>query len=70
VNLSGRLARIGSRAFTWTDTWIVDGCVRFSSNFLRACSSPARALQSGLVQTYALFFIAGLLIALGYYLNR
>lgn len=70
VNLSGRLAKICSRVLSWIDFWIVDGMVRFSSGFLRACSSPARALQSGMVQTYALFFIAGLLIALGYYLNR
>jgi hypothetical protein len=48
----------------------VDGTVRLSSGFLRACSSPARALQSGLVQTYALLFVAGMLIALGYYLHR
>jgi NADH-quinone oxidoreductase subunit L len=70
VNLSGRLTKMCSRVLNWIDVWIVDGTVRFSSGFLRACSSPARALQSGLVQTYALFFIAGLLIALGYYLNR
>jgi NADH-quinone oxidoreductase subunit L len=70
VNLSGRLTKMCSRVLNWIDVWIVDGTVRFSSGFLRACSSPARALQSGLVQTYALFFIAGMLIALGYYLNR
>ena len=70
VNLSGRLTKMCSRVLNWIDFWIVDGTVRFSSGFLRACSSPTRALQSGLVQTYALCFIAGLLIALGYYLNR
>lgn len=70
VNLSGRVAKMCSRVLNWIDFWIVDGTVRFGSGLVRACSSPARALQSGLVQTYALFFITGLLIALGYYLNR
>jgi NADH-quinone oxidoreductase subunit L len=70
VNSSGWLARLSSRLFIWIDFWLVDGAVRFTSGFVKTCSSPARALQSGFVQTYALLFVTGLLLALGYFLNR
>ena len=58
-----------SRILRWFDRWVVDGLVRFSAATVQVLSSCARALQSGLVQTYALLFIAGLLVALGYYLK-
>jgi hypothetical protein len=53
----------------WFDRSVIDGLVRFSAATAQVSSSCARALQSGLVQTYALLFIAGLLVALGYYLK-
>ncbi len=63
-------ADFSSRILRWIDTWIVDGLVRLSSAVVRAFSTPARAIQTGFVQTYALLFIAGLLLALGYYFSR
>jgi NADH-quinone oxidoreductase subunit L len=58
-----------SRLLRWFDRSVIDGLVRFSAATAQVSSSCARALQSGLVQTYALLFIAGLLVALGYYLK-
>jgi NADH-quinone oxidoreductase subunit L len=68
VGSAAWIANRSSRVLRWIDLWIVDGAVRFTSAGVRAFSSPARALQTGLVQTYVLLFIGGLLAALGYYL--
>ncbi|HEY1215229.1 MAG TPA: hypothetical protein VGE93_16485, partial [Bryobacteraceae bacterium] len=59
-----------SRLFNWTDSRILDGIVRFISTFTRFLSWPSRALQTGFVQTYALLFIVGAIVVLGYYLVR
>lgn len=68
VRSAAWVANRSSRVLRWIDLWIVDGAVRFTSAGVRAFSSPARAIQTGLVQTYVLLFISGLLAALGYYL--
>lgn len=68
VNGAAWMARKVSRFSRWTDRHLIDGLVRFTSGFVRALSSPARAMQSGFVQTYAFLFVAGLLAALGYFL--
>jgi NADH-quinone oxidoreductase subunit L len=68
VNGSAWAARQVSKASRWVDRYLIDGFVRGTSGTLQFLSSPARALQTGFVQTYALVFIAGLLAALGYYL--
>ncbi len=59
-----------SRLSRWIDRYLIDGLVQFTSHGLRFLASPARALQSGAVQTYAFLFIAGLLAALGYFIVR
>ncbi len=59
-----------SRLSRWIDRYLIDGLVQFTSHGLRSLASPARALQSGAVQTYAFLFIAGLLAALGYFIVR
>ena len=68
VNGAAWVARKVSRFSRWTDRYVIDGLVRFTSGFVRSLSSPARAMQSGFVQTYAFLFVAGLLLALGYFL--
>ncbi len=68
VNGSAWATRQVSKASRWVDRYLIDGLVRGTSGTLQFLSSPARALQTGFVQTYALVFIAGLLAALGYYL--
>ena len=57
-------------AFGWFDSAIIDGAVRSISTGARFLSWPSRALQTGFVQTYALFFLAGVVAALGYVLSR
>jgi hypothetical protein len=52
----------------WTDNWIVDGAVRAFGFFVRLLSYPARMIQVGFVQGYALLIVVGVLLLLGYYL--
>jgi len=66
AGLSQRLAS----ASGWTDYRLIDGMVRATSTLTRFLSWPFRAMQTGFVQTYALLFIVGAIVALGYYLIR
>jgi len=68
VNGAAFLTRKVSRFSRWFDRYVIDGLVRFTSGAIRAFSTPARAMQSGFVQTYAFLFVVGLLAALGYFL--
>jgi NADH-quinone oxidoreductase subunit L len=70
VNGAGWFTRFTSRLSIWWDTWIIDGTVRLISFTVKMCSYPARILQTGRVQAYALFFVAGVLLFFGYYLVR
>jgi NADH-quinone oxidoreductase subunit L len=69
VNGAGWLTRFSSRVSMWWDTWIVDGAVRFSSFFVKMMSYPVCILQTGRVQAYALFVVAGALAILAYYIG-
>jgi NADH-quinone oxidoreductase subunit L len=68
VNATGWLARLTSRLSIWWDTWIVDGAVRLSSFGVKMSSFPVRLLQTGYLQGYALVFVLGVAVVLGYYL--
>ena len=70
VNGAGWLTRASATLSMWWDTWIVDGAVRFTSFFVKFLSYPACLLESGRVQTYALFVVVGVLAFLGYYVAR
>jgi len=70
VNGSAWLTRLTSTLSIWWDTWIIDGAVRGGSFGVKVASYPVRLLQTGLVQTYALFIVVGVLIFLSYYLLR
>ena len=70
VNGAGWLTRTSATLSMWWDTWIVDGAVRFTSFSVKLLSYPACLLESGRVQTYALFMLVGLLAFLGYYVAR
>jgi NADH-quinone oxidoreductase subunit L len=70
VNGAGWLTRFSSKFSIWWDTWIVDGAVRFGSFSVKLLSYPVCLLQSGRVQTYALFVVVGFLAFLGYYVTR
>jgi NADH-quinone oxidoreductase subunit L len=70
VNGAGWLTRFSATISMWWDTWIVDGAVRFTSFSVKLLSYPACLLESGRVQSYALFVVVGLLAFLGYYIAR
>jgi len=70
VNGAGWLTRFTSRVSIWWDTWIVDGAVRLSAFLVKMSSFPARVLQAGYVQLYALVFVLGVALVFGYYLMR
>jgi NADH-quinone oxidoreductase subunit L len=70
VNGAGWLTRASAKLSMWWDTWIVDGAVRFTSFSVKLLSYPACLLESGRVQTYALFVVVGVLAFLGYYVAR
>jgi NADH-quinone oxidoreductase subunit L len=70
VNGTGWLTRFLSALSVWWDTWIVDGAVRLLAFTVKMTSYPVRIVQSGYLQSYALFILAGVALALGYYLTR
>ncbi len=70
VNGAGWLTRFTSRLSMWWDTWVIDGSVRLGSFLVKLASYPVRILQTGLVQSYALFIVIGMALFLGYYLWR
>jgi NADH-quinone oxidoreductase subunit L len=61
-----------SESFLWKifDVEIIDGLVNGSAKFFGGLSSALRYTNSGVVQTYALSIIAGILAILGYLLAR
>jgi NADH-quinone oxidoreductase subunit L len=68
VNGAGWMTRFTSTASIWWDTWIIDGSVRLGSFLVKLSSYPVRIIQTGLVQSYALFIVIGVLLFFGYYL--
>jgi NADH-quinone oxidoreductase subunit L len=70
VNGAGWLTRFSASVSMWWDTWIVDGAVRLGSFFVKMLSYPVCILQTGRVQTYALFVVLGVLAIFGYYATR
>jgi NADH-quinone oxidoreductase subunit L len=70
VNGAAWLTRLNSRASIFWDTWIIDGFVRLSSFLVWLSGYPARMVQTGYVQTYALFVVLGLLVMFGMYVTQ
>jgi NADH-quinone oxidoreductase subunit L len=68
VNGVGFLTRLIARISMWGDTWIVDGSVRVSSRLVWVLSFPVRLLQTGLLQSYLLVMVVGILGLFGYYI--
>jgi NADH-quinone oxidoreductase subunit L len=67
VDGAGWLTRFISRVSMWWDTWIVDGSVKLGARIIWVLSIPVRMIQDGLVQSYMLFIVIGLIGFLGYY---
>jgi NADH:ubiquinone oxidoreductase subunit 5 (subunit L)/multisubunit Na+/H+ antiporter MnhA subunit len=68
VNGVGWITRLSARISMWWDTWIIDGAVRLSSFLVKVTSYPVRILQTGQVQSYALFIVVGAIVLFGYYM--
>jgi NADH-quinone oxidoreductase subunit L len=68
VNGAGWFTRFSATITMWWDTWIIDGAVRLSSFLVKVASYPVRILQTGQVQSYALFIVIGAIVFLGYYM--
>jgi NADH-quinone oxidoreductase subunit L len=68
VNGAGWITRLSSRLSMWWDTWVIDGAVRLSSFLVKVMSYPVRILQTGQVQSYALFIVVGAMVLFGYYM--
>ena len=67
VNGAGWLTRFISKVSMWWDTWIVDGSVRLGARIVWLLSIPVRMIQDGLVQSYMLLIVIGLIGFLAYY---
>jgi len=70
VNGAGWMTRLSSTVSIWWDTWIIDGAVRLGSFTVKMLSYPARIVQTGRVQAYALALVAGVLLFFSYYVMR
>ena len=64
------LTRSISRLSIWWDTWIVDGAVNLLGWLVWTLNWPARVLQTGMVQRYALWMATGIVLFLLYYVQR
>jgi len=68
VNGAGWSTRLAGTLSSWWDKWIIDGFfVNGSATLARIMSYPARIVQWGLVQFYALVMVIGLLGFVAYY---
>jgi NADH-quinone oxidoreductase subunit L len=70
VNGTAWVTRFTSTASGVWDYWIVDGSVRLTGFVIKAFSYPVRIMQTGYVQTYALYVVAGLIFMIGVYVTR
>jgi NADH-quinone oxidoreductase subunit L len=68
VNAAGWITRLAATISSWWDKWIIDGIgVNGPASLARMLSYPARLLEWGLVQWYALVMTAGLVGFAFYY---
>jgi NADH-quinone oxidoreductase subunit L len=71
VNAAGWVTRLAGRISSWWDKWIIDGVgVNGPAILARMLSYPARLMEWGLVQWYALVMTAGLVGFVFYYVYR
>ena len=69
VNGVGWLTRVISRISALWDSWIVDGAVNLTAWAVRIAGGAMRFIQTGLVSTYALFIVIGVIALMSYYLH-
>jgi NADH-quinone oxidoreductase subunit L len=69
VNGSAWLTRLTASVSGFLDYWVVDFAVR-RSDLVYYLSYPLRRMQTGMVQNYAAFAVAGILLLVTYFLVR
>ena len=67
VNGVGWFTRFSGTVSMWWDRWIIDGLVNLAAMIVKLMSYPAKIVQTGLVQNYAWFITAGVLIFMACY---
>jgi len=70
VNAAGWLTRMTGELSRLWDAWVIDGLVNAGAFVVKGFSYPVKMLQTGVVQTYALFIVLGVLIFMAYYLSH
>ena len=68
VNGTAWFTRFTAEVSRLWDLWVIDGLVNVMAFGVKALSYPVRIVQTGLVQSYALLIVLGVLIFMGYYL--
>jgi NADH-quinone oxidoreductase subunit L len=68
VNGVGWSTRMSAELSRLWDIWVIDGFVNVVGFGTKLLSYPVRVVQSGVVQTYALFIVLGVLLFMTYYL--
>jgi NADH-quinone oxidoreductase subunit L len=68
VNGTGWLTRFTAEVSRLWDLWVIDGLVNVMGFSVKLLSYPVRIVQTGLVQTYALLIVLGVLVFMAYYL--
>jgi NADH-quinone oxidoreductase subunit L len=68
VNGVGWTTRLTAELSRLWDLWVIDGLVNVLAFATKLLSYPARILQTGRVQSYALLIVLGVLVFMGYYL--
>ena len=66
VQAAGTGTRLAGSLSSWWDDWVIDGFVRCLSYSVRLLSYPVRLLQTGRLQTYALYVTIGVAAFLGF----
>ncbi len=70
VNGIGWSTRLTAELSRLWDLWVIDGLVNAGAFVVKLLSFPVRVIQTGLVQTYALLIVVGVLVFMAYYLVR
>jgi len=69
VDGSAAVTRFASQVSIWWDKWIVDGLVNLTGMIVQGLGFVTRLFQTGLVQSYALFILFGVLLLFGAFLG-
>ncbi len=68
VNGVGWSTRLTAEISRLWDLWVIDGLVNLMGFVVKVLSYPVRIIQTGVVQTYALLIVLGVLAFMAYYL--